>query len=345
MKKFIRFISMALILCFLIVGCTETPQTVTEDSSSIIETTKEVVETVSAEDSAKEITTETEVIISTEAVPTDKTTETETSKETATLAKSTDNSLANLFEGYTLLEVDGGDISGNRQANVVVDVGYGNREYWAFTNEYGQLVKITAKEIIPQDESTEPTTSEGRYYPDEAKVPGTERDDLDEGHVIADSLGGVANAYNITPQNSVLNQHGDQAYMEAVIRTAGGCTDFVAIITYSDTSTQIPIHYSFTYNLMGEIINDEFDNINPEATQEATEVVVEEVQEVIEPVVETPIVVEESEADKVKKIDANGNGQVTIKEAKAAGFSMPIYSDHWLYKYMDDRDGDGMVGE
>jgi hypothetical protein len=24
---------------------------------------------------------------------------------------------------------------------------------------------------------------------------------------------------------------------------------------------------------------------------------------------------------------------------------MPIYSDHWLYPYMDDRDGDGMVGE
>lgn len=47
----------------------------------------------------------------------------------------------------------------------------------------------------------------------------------------------------------------------------------------------------------------------------------------------------------VSSVDANGNGQVTIKEAKAAGFSMPIYSDHWLYPYMGDRDGDGMVGE
>ncbi|MGH2101368.1 DNA/RNA non-specific endonuclease [Aerococcus urinaeequi] len=47
----------------------------------------------------------------------------------------------------------------------------------------------------------------------------------------------------------------------------------------------------------------------------------------------------------VGSVDANGNGQVTIKEAKAAGFSMPIYADHWLYPYMDDRDGDGMVGE
>jgi len=47
----------------------------------------------------------------------------------------------------------------------------------------------------------------------------------------------------------------------------------------------------------------------------------------------------------VSSVDANGNGQVTISEAEAAGFSMPIYSDHWLYPYMDDRDSDGMVGE
>jgi len=47
----------------------------------------------------------------------------------------------------------------------------------------------------------------------------------------------------------------------------------------------------------------------------------------------------------ISRVDTNGNGKVTIKEAKNAGFSMPITSDHWLYKYMDDRDGDGMVGE
>ena len=44
-------------------------------------------------------------------------------------------------------------------------------------------------------------------------------------------------------------------------------------------------------------------------------------------------------------IDINGNGQVTIQEAKNAGYAMPIYSDHWLYPHMDDRDGDGQVGE
>jgi len=47
----------------------------------------------------------------------------------------------------------------------------------------------------------------------------------------------------------------------------------------------------------------------------------------------------------VSSVDTNGNGQVTIAEAKAAGFSMPIMSDHWLYPHMRDNDNDGMVGE
>ncbi|WKY48170.1 lamin tail domain-containing protein [Eubacteriaceae bacterium ES3] len=172
------------------------------------------------------------------------------------------------FAGYTLIEVDGGDLSGEREANVVVDVGYGDREYWAFTNEYGQLVKVTAEEIILQDDDIEPVLSTGRYYSDEAKVPGVESPTLDEGHVIADSLGGVSNAYNITPQESTLNRDGDQAYMEKVIRDAGGCTDFTAIITYPSTTTQIPSHYSYTYTLKGEVIHDEFDNVNPDEVNE-----------------------------------------------------------------------------
>ncbi len=169
-----------------------------------------------------------------------------------------------IFSGYKLIVVDGGNLSGHREPNVVVDIGFGDREYYAFTNEYGQLVKVIAKEIILQDDSTEPVTSSGRYYQDEAKVPGVESRTLDEGHVIADSLGGVSNAYNITPQNSILNRHGDQAYMEKVIRDAGGCTEFVAIITYPDTTTQIPSHYSYTYTINGNVINDEFDNVNPD---------------------------------------------------------------------------------
>ncbi len=173
------------------------------------------------------------------------------------------------FEGYTWIEVDGGDLSGQRLPNVVVDVGFGDRAYYAFTNEYGQLVKVTAKEIILQDDEHEPVLSSGRYYPDEAKVPGTESPTLDEGHVIADSLGGVSNAYNITPQDSTLNRDGNQAYMEKVIRDAGGCSDFTAVITYPSTTTQIPSHYSYTYTLKGSVINDEFDNVNPDAANQA----------------------------------------------------------------------------
>jgi hypothetical protein len=50
-------------------------------------------------------------------------------------------------------------------------------------------------------------------------------------------------------------------------------------------------------------------------------------------------------SDDISSVDTNGNGQVTIKEAEDAGFSMPIMSDHWLYPYMHDNDNDGMVGE
>src|SRR6056297_3603334 len=65
------------------------------------------------------------------------------------------------FEGYTLIEVEGGDQSGHRESNVVVDIGFGDREYYAFTNEYGQLIKVTAKKIILQDDSTEDVLSTG----------------------------------------------------------------------------------------------------------------------------------------------------------------------------------------
>ena len=75
----------------------------------------------------------------------------------------------------------------------------------------------------------------------------------------------------------------------------------------------------------------------------------EEVTSYVEPSVEVASEIEAtpdaSVTGDISAIDVNGNGQVTIQEAKDAGFSMPIYSDHWLYPYMDDRDGDGMVGE
>ncbi|TYR73454.1 hypothetical protein FZC79_18605 [Rossellomorea vietnamensis] len=238
------------------------------------------------------------------------------------------------FSEYKLIEVDGGDLSGYREPNAVVDIGYGDREYWAFTNEYGQVVRVIADEILLQDDRNEPVLSSGRYYSDEAKVPGVESDLLDEGHIIADSLGGVSNAYNITPQDSTLNRHGDQAYMEEVIRSAGGATNFEAIITYPDTKTQIPSSYQYTYTLMGNEIIDTFENVNPDEVNESLGLTGSE-----------PSDQTSSHTNDISSVDTNGNGQVTIKEAKEAGFSMPITSDHWLYPYMHDADKDGMVGE
>jgi DNA/RNA non-specific endonuclease len=248
------------------------------------------------------------------------------------------------YSKYTLIEVDGGDMSGYRKPNVRVDIGFGNREYWAFTNEYGQLIRVEAKNVTLQNPNTEHVSSSGRYYSDEAKVPGTESPTLDEGHVIADSLGGVSNAYNITPQDSTLNRHGDQAYMEKVIRDAGGCTDFVAVISYPNTETQIPSHYKYTYKIQGRTITDEFDNVNPDEVNKNLGITTGESS--TPPKTNTvPANETVSSNEDVSKVDTNHNGQVTISEAKAAGFKMPITRDSWLYKYMDDRDGDGLVGE
>lgn len=304
--------------------------------------------------------------------------------------KSTSSSLANIekdtiqYKGvtYKIISVEGGDLSGDRQANVAVNIGFGDRDYWAFTNEYGQLVTVIADKIILQDDKTEPVNSNGRYYADEAKVRGTERKDLDEGHVIADSLGGVSNAYNITPQNSTLNRYGDQAYMEKVIRDAGGATDFIATISYPNSKTQIPSHYHYEYVLQGNKIIDDFDNVDPDEvnktlsndrpdtkatsksnsstdttsteTNKETNASTDKTKDTKNNTnsktnTKTKSITEAKSKTATKhdlsSVDTNGNGKVTIAEAKAAGYSMPIYSDHWLYQYMDDRDGDGVVGE
>src|SRR5690606_1409502 len=209
MKKNITYLLLILTTIFMF-GCTDAA----DGPITIGETDQQEI-TTAEENKTNEVVANTSVA---EEVPDVEETSTETNNE--------------LFPGYKLIEVDGGNLSGHREPNVVVDIGFGDRQYWAFTNEHGQLVHVIADEIILQDDRTEPVTSSGRYYSDEAKVPGVERKDLDEGHVIADSLGGVSNAYNITPQDSTLNRYGDQAYMEDAIRKAGGATDFEAIIIY-----------------------------------------------------------------------------------------------------------------
>src|SRR5690606_17400937 len=250
MHKRMNYLIVFLLSIFL-VGCTSVEDTANPD----VETGKKEVATVETNDNNETEETAVETTDNNETEETDTSTDNPVEEETSTPAKN------ELFPGYTLMEVDGGDLSGFREPNAVVDIGFGDREYWAFTNKYGQLVRVIADEIILQDDKNEPVLSSGRYYSDEAKVPGVESDVLDEGHVIADSLGGVSNAYNITPQNSTLNRHGDQAYMEKVIRDAGGATNFEAIITYPNTKTQIPSSYQYTYTVKGNKVVDKFDNV------------------------------------------------------------------------------------
>ena len=307
--------------------------------------TLEPTETLEQAENSTSLSSDTEVIpsanstdekheSSADSIPTDSSTDSASDGNTLLPFELSDQNLIYNNITYSTLTVDGGNRNGNRQSLVAVDIGFGNRVYWGLTNEYGQLVHVIAEEIILQNDDTEAVNSDGRYYPDEANVPGTEHPDLDQGHIIADSLGGVANAYNITPQDSILNRHGDQAYMEKVIRDAGGCTEFIATITYPDTTTQTPNKYHYEYVLMGNKIIDEFENKNPEGDTVSNSVP--------NGASETSTT---SGIDDIKQVDINNNGQVTIKEAKTAGYSMPITSDHWLYPYMDDRDGDGLVGE
>ena len=308
----------------VLAGCTD--DTATEDTA----TQAEPVTTVTTEQPKQEETKQ-----ETAEQPKKEAAQKEEAKQDTTVK--TASHTKDALKGYKKITVDGGDRSGSRQAKVVVDIGFGDRKYWAYTNEYGQLIRVTAAKITLQNDKTEPVLSTGRYYADEAKVPGVERSDLDEGHVIADSLGGVSNAYNITPQDSTLNRHGDQAYMEKAIRDAGGATNFEAIITYPNKTTQIPSKYKYTYTIRGHQVVDEFENGNPDKTNESLGLTKKKTEETTKAKVPA--------TGDLSKVDTNGNGQVTIKEAKEAGYSMPITRDHWLYPYMDDRDGDGTVGE
>lgn len=156
-----------------------------------------------------------------------------------------------------LIEVDSCDLSGEREKNVKVDIGmdteYANRDYFGYTNSDRQLVYVHADSIIAQNDIEENGGS-NRYCSDEAKVNGVEDEQLDEGHVIADSLGGVSNAYNITPQNSYLNRYGYQADVEGEMRDAlysgSAVTNFNAYITYEDNS-MIPTKYQLNYEIDG----------------------------------------------------------------------------------------------
>lgn len=177
-------------------------------------------------------------------------------------------------EGYKNATRDTCDLSGSRNANSVVDVGfdsdYANRTYYAYTDSKGRIKKVEAAVIIRQAQNVEPTVlssngkfDELRYCSDEAKVTGA-TGEYDEGHVIADSLGGASNAYNITPELEDINLYGGQYKMEDEIRKAiksgSVVTNFTMKISYPNSSTNIPSKYSATYYIDGVKQTQTFEN-------------------------------------------------------------------------------------
>ncbi len=240
------------------------------------------------------------------------------SDSSSTAEVNTDNQYASNKE----IKIDSCSLSGERQANVKVDIGYGDRNYYAYTNENSQLVYVEASEIELQNDDQEDVTSSNRYCSDEAKVPGVEDADLDEGHAIADSLGGVSNAYNITPQESTLNRHGAQAEMEELIREseANGeeVTDFIYTIEYSDSESQIPSSYAASFKIDGEEVTYSFTN-------------------------EYDGEVESSYTEDTSGETANGNNFINYEnctEVKEAG-AAPLHKGDPGYSEKLDRDGDG----
>lgn len=165
-----------------------------------------------------------------------------------------------------------------RTANVVVSIGATDdgvpREYYAVTNSTGQLVEVIARDIIVQNDDTETVSDKGRYCDYLPFVPGAGKG-FDRGHVIADSLGGQSNVYNLAPQNATLNRYGDQAFIENQIRKAGGAADFHAVLTYPDSHSDVPSRYSIAYSLENTPRVRTFANIDPDSAgpEDAYEVV------------------------------------------------------------------------
>ncbi len=180
------------------------------------------------------------------------------------LAAKRNQTIENSFKNMAEIKVDQCDLNSGRQANVVVDIGVGSRKYLAKTNNNYQVTEVFAREIIPQNEDVELTQNSGRYCLDEASVVGTELKEYDQGHIIADSLGGASNTYNITPQASSLNRFGMQRKMEEQLTNAlmdqKQVTNFHGQIFYPSMNSLIPSGYAFTFEIDGQQESYQFDN-------------------------------------------------------------------------------------
>ena len=105
----------------------------------------------------------------------------------------------------------------------------------------------------------------GRLCDDEADVSGTEKKEYDQGHIIADALGGVSNAYNITPENSYLNRKGSKYNLEQewinALRNNQKITNVKVEIIYPNNYTLTPSKYKYSWEVDGSKRSLEIDNI------------------------------------------------------------------------------------
>lgn len=317
--KFMKYASFMLIFALVLTGCSQ--DSVDFEQDLTVFDTDQTSENDNTQDENS--------IESTEPEASSESSQAEDS--TANIEDEDDNNSTSNFDtdGYQLVDSNSCSLSGERVANAKVDIGYDSdyatRDYYAYTNEYGQLVYVEADEIILQNDDKE-ISGDDRYCSDEAKVPGVEESDLDEGHVIADSLGGASNAYNITPQGSQLNRYGMQADIEEDIRSSGGATAFTAVIEYPSTDTQIPSTYTLSYTVNGETKSYTFEN---EYTPDG----------------ESEPINENTNTDEVAT-SSNTNTDSNISyanctEVREAGAS-PIYEGDPGYSSKLDRDGDGV---
>lgn len=168
------------------------------------------------------------------------------------------------FEGYTFIESDSEDLSEKKLPNVVVDIGFGERKYYAFTNEYGQVEKILADEVITKSSENNLYLEGEKYYREEETKVQLNNTNYVYSYLMPMSLGGQRNIYNISIQNDELSQYGPPAYIRKTINSANGCSDFSIHMVYSDTLTDIPEGYIITYTINGKVKCSEFYNTIPD---------------------------------------------------------------------------------
>lgn len=224
--------------------------------------------------------------------------------------------VANALLGVELMPAkERGDISG------VEPTGWNQEEYsvvsggWLYNRSH-----LIGHQLTGEDDNAENLMTGTRYFNTEGMLPFE--------NFVANYIEETENhvRYRVTP------------YFEGDNLLASGV--FMEGFSIEDNGEGLSFHI-YVPNVQPKV---DIDYVTGESWFD--EPVVEE-EPVIEEVQEEPVV-EEAPATSggdVSSVDANGNGKVTIQEAKDAGFSMPLYSDHWLYPYMDDRDNDGMVGE